>query len=215
MPRAEMQGPPKLVQPAGLARAHLSLNCAAGGKKKAAVKRQKQMEVEEEPGGRWVAGVSAETGEDFIGGECSGPGLSRIGVCAAVHTVLGGPTWAGLAASPASGALLGILTVHLSGRRRPLPRTCCLPRCTAMDTAEGPAKPRAAQQGVGLAKPQQGKRGNRTRNQKRRKSANLEKALAFASKFETKSLSAGSAGTARKQAKGLWSKDDGGAGALP
>ena len=91
-----------------------------------------------------------------------------------------------------------------------------------MDTSEVPAggkkkqqqqqQQRAGAQGVGVAKAGPGKRGNRSRNQKRRKSAGLEKALAFAGKFESKAGRADKAGQARKQAKGLWSKDeDGGA----
>lgn len=54
----------------------------------------------------------------------------------------------------------------------------------------------------------QAKRGNRTKNQKRRKSDKLEKALAFAGRFESKTGKAGLSKQVRKRASGLWSKDE-------
>jgi hypothetical protein len=62
-------------------------------------------------------------------------------------------------------------------------------------------------------KVQQGKRGNRSHAQKRRKSDKLEKALSLAGKMEKKAGRTSVTKQARKQAKGLWSKggEEGGA----
>ena len=61
-------------------------------------------------------------------------------------------------------------------------------------------------------KVQQGKRGNRTRAQKLRKSGKLEKALNLSARIEKKVGRSSGVKQARKQAKGLWSRgeDEGG-----
>ncbi len=55
----------------------------------------------------------------------------------------------------------------------------------------------------------QGKRGNRTRAQKLRKSGKLEKALNLSARLEKKVGRTSGVIQARKQAKGLWSKGEG------
>lgn len=80
-----------------------------------------------------------------------------------------------------------------------------------MDTSDFGGKAKGAGTAPGL-KVKQGKRGNRTRAQKRRKGDKLEKALAFAAKVETKAGRVNATKALRKNAKGLWSKDDGESG---